>query len=380
VSRTADHLTSAQIEEYVTQSRAEAAEGQQAEIEAHLVDCESCLSRVLQTHRTHLGLLEGDGMNKTRYPGCPAEAALQELAAGISPPEDAEATAEHAAHCDFCGPLLSQYIREFSDDLDPDDVAIRKELETSKARWQRKFVRQNLIERGGFLRFWPRLAAIGAMAAIAVSIVFWQRQHDDLHKAQKLVAASFGQRRTTEARLTGTPYAPVEPARVERGPDANPDWISEPASLLEAEGILNRKRQAGELSSQWLDVEGRVSLLQGRPGGAEQATKDFEKALASDRNNPRYQIDLAVSYFERDVRADHPNLLKTIDLLTGVLKNPKLDKEDRAAALFDLALAYERSEMWDLAIATWQEYLTSSPADSWTVEAEKHLDDAKKKL
>jgi tetratricopeptide (TPR) repeat protein len=218
------------------------------------------------------------------------------------------------------------------------------------------------------------------MAAIAVSIVFWQRQHDDLHKAQKLVAASFGQRRTTEARLTGTPYAPVEPARVERGPDANPDWISEPASLLEAEGILNQKRQAGELSSQWLDVEGRVSLLQGRPGGAEQATKDFEKALASDRNNPRYQIDLAVSYFERDVRADHPNLLKTIDLLTGVLKNPKLDKEDRAAALFDLALAYERSEMWDLAIATWQEYLTSSPADSWTVEAEKHLDDAKKKL
>lgn len=385
MNRAMDHLTSAQVEEYVAQGHTNAGDRHFQSIEAHLEDCESCLDRVLHAHRMHLGLLEGDRMNTTRHPGCPEETALQELAAGISPPETAEATAQHASRCDFCGPLLSRYLKEFSEDLNPEDAAILKQLESSKPGWQKRFVREHLgsgldkNERSFFARFWPALATATAALAVAAIFVVPTLISSDLNKAQQLVAQAYGDRRTTEMRLPSAPYSPYEGKPFERSGDGNPDWTSEPAPLSQAKGILNQKRQAGELPAAWLDVEGRITLLQARPGSAEQAADEFEKALAKSGNNPRLQIDLAVSYFERDVHADHPNLSKTIDLLTGVLKDPKLAQEDRAVALFNLALAYEKSEMWDLAISEWQEYLKADSSSPWAAEAQKHLDDAKKK-
>lgn len=388
MNRAMDHLTSAQVEEYVAQGHTGASDGLFQSLEAHLEDCESCLDRVLHAHRMHLGLLEGDRMNTTRHPGCPEETALQELAAGICPPETAEATAQHASRCDFCGPLLNRYLKEFSDDLSTEDAAILKELESSKPGWQKKFVRQHLgssqdkSERSFFARFWPALTAATAAIAVAITVVVPTLMSSDLKKVNQLVADASvvtdasGAKRTIEMRLTSVPYAPFGERTVERSGDINSDWTSDSPSLSQAKTILNQKRHAGELSPAWLDVQGRITLLQ---GNAEGAAQDFEKAIAKDANNPRFKIDLAISYFEKDVHADPPNLLKTIDLLTSVLKDPKLAREDRAVALFNLALAHEKSEMWDLATLEWQQYVDDYPGGPWAVEAQKHLDDAKKK-
>ncbi|HKD14766.1 MAG TPA: hypothetical protein VKE71_09485, partial [Candidatus Angelobacter sp.] len=66
------HLTDAQIENYVNQGAAASnPEEQRLRLEAHLADCESCVGRVLHAERKHLGLLEGDHMRETPYPGCP---------------------------------------------------------------------------------------------------------------------------------------------------------------------------------------------------------------------------------------------------------------------------------------------------------------------
>jgi tetratricopeptide (TPR) repeat protein len=383
VNQAMDHLTSAQIEDYVAKGHIKMAGGVFQSLEAHLEDCESCLGRVLHAHRTHLGLLEGDRMNKTRHPGCPEETVLQELAAGISPPETAEATAQHASRCDFCGPLLNRYLKEFSDDLEAEDAALLKQLESSKPSWQKKFVRQYVGsgqdkgERSFFGRFWPALATATAAIAVAATIVVPTLVSSDLNKVDKLVADAYayGDKRPIETRLTSVPYAPYDERTVERSGDINPDWTSD-TPLLQAKGILNQKLLAGELPPAWLDVEGRIRLLQ---GNAEGAAQDFEKAIAKDASNPRLKVDLAISYFERDVHTDDPNLLRTIDLLTNVLKDPKLAREDRAVALFNLALAHEKSEMWNFAIPEWQEYVHDYPGGPWAVEAQKHLDDAKKK-
>lgn len=384
MNRATDHLTSAQIEEYVSKGHAVAG-GAYKGLEAHMEDCEPCLGRVLNAHRMHLGLLEGDRMTKTRYPNCPAESALQELAAGISPPEIAEATAQHAAHCGSCGPLLSRYLKEFSDNLETEDAAILKQLETSKPGWQKKFVREQIgrsqetPERSFFARLWPSFATAAAAAAMAwVGIFVWVHRSNDLTQAQQLVASAYAERRTTEMRLPAAPYGKFSPIPVVKGSSDAGDWSSKPASLVEAEGLVRRKNINGTVNPQWLEVQGRIDLLEGSPKGIDRAIESLEKALAADSQNPAIKVDLATALFEKEMRADHEPavLARTIDLLADIGNDSSQAPEEvRKAALFNLALAYEKSEMRDRAISTWEQYLQLDRTSPWSKEAQQHLDD-----
>ncbi len=324
-------------------------------------------------------------MNRTPHPGCPAEEMLQELAAGICDPDTSEKTTEHAAHCSHCGPLLAQYLNEFSDDLPMQDAALLGQLQSSTAKWQKKFIRDHLAAGNSkakkpFLAgLWPRLAAAAASVAVAVGgLLFWLRPND-LQRAQQFVASAYAERRTTEMRLPGAQYGVFQESGVERSGDHQNNLINQSEPLLKAAAILNKKKKDAELNPKWLEIEGEISLLEAGPDGPGQAIEDFRKAQEKDDGNPRLKIDLAAGYFEEERRADHPNLAKTIDLLEGVLKNPKLDANDRATALFDLAMAYEKSELWPSAVATWQEYLAQDHNSDWSKEAQKHLDDAKRK-
>jgi len=389
VNQATGHLTDAQIENYVNQDGAASnPEEQRLRFEAHLADCESCVDRVLHAERKHLGLLEGDHMRETPYPGCPAEETLQELAAGIGSPETAEATTEHAAHCDFCGPVLNRYLKEFSESVEQEDAAILKNLETSKTAWQKKFVRENFAvakkesKRALFSGFWPKLVAVPALAAVAVGVYFVVRPADDLQKAQKLVASAYSERRTTEMRFPSAPFANFSPVPVVRGPDDNRDWTAEPQPLLEAESILAKRLRSGNVDPQWLEVQGRIQLLEAKTDSAKKAVDAFEKAVAADPGNVELKIDLAAASFEEATRTapDQPVLTKTIDLLNQVLKNPNTEKQQRATALFDLAIAYQKSNMLDLAVNTWEEYLKLDSDSQWANEARSWLQKAKDKI
>ena len=81
-------------------------------------------------------------------PNCPDNDVIQELAAGILAPGMAEQTMLHVSECKSCGPILRQYLREFSDEQSPENIAILKELRSSKPAWQKKLVR-DLIGGGG---------------------------------------------------------------------------------------------------------------------------------------------------------------------------------------------------------------------------------------
>ena len=75
----------------------------------------------------------------TPRPNCPDNDVLQELAAGILSPAIAEQTMLHAAGCKSCGPILRQYLKEFSDEQSPENLAILKQLQSSKLDGKRSW-------------------------------------------------------------------------------------------------------------------------------------------------------------------------------------------------------------------------------------------------
>src|SRR3954447_6542364 len=145
-------------------------------------------------------------MNHPR-PNCPDNDVLQELAAGILAPAMAEQTMLHVVECKSCGPTLRQYLREFSDEQSPENIAILKGLQSSKPAWQKKLVRELI---GGGRRF-PWLKFVPASVALA-TVIFGVIQGPALwagfqvKQAKKAVATAFVVRRTTLARLPQVGY------------------------------------------------------------------------------------------------------------------------------------------------------------------------------
>src|SRR5262249_21504043 len=276
---------------------------------------------------------------------------------------------------------------EFSEDFNEAEDRFLSKLKTSGTAWQRRFVRkhapaeltQRVAERkagvANRFTFWQgwRWAAVGtAMAGLVVAGTFeWPIVADkiDSHKVKQLAGQALCEQPTLEMRLPYGCYAPYQKQMGEAS-----DQKSE--SLLEAERILAHRKKAGPLDREWLQGEGLTSLVSGTPGTASRAAIAFERALHEGLDDPALEIELAVSYFE----ADHPDLPRTIDLLEGVLKRPKLDAEDRRVALFDLAIAYETIQAWPLAVAKWQEYLKLDSSSNWAQEARRRRDKAQTKI
>ena len=319
-------------------------------------------------------------MNVSR-PNCPDNDVLQELAAGILAPAMAEQTMLHVAECKSCGPALRQYLREFSEEQSPENIAILKQLQSSNPAWQKKLVRELI---GGGRRFpWLKLVpATVALAAVIFGVVqgpaLWAAFQ--VKQAQTAVATAFVGRRTTLSRLPQVGYAPYNPFPVVLGEENGRGLDEIPPSLNDASGAANKNLQAKNADPRWLQIQGRALLWESTPSSLEKAEKDFEKARAEGLTSASLEIDLAASYFERDSRAEHPNLQRTLNLLSEVLSKPNLSKDDQASALFNLAIAYEKTQAWDLAVETWEKYLQVDTTSGWRNEAQQHLKDAKTRL
>jgi CHAT domain-containing protein len=310
----------------------------------------------------------------------------------------AEQTMLHVAECPSCGPTLRRYLKEFSEEQSPENIAILKELQSSKPGWQKKLVGKLIGGGGGFpgLRFARQLigssggpflwAKLMPATAVLAAVVFGFVQGPGLwtdfkvNQAQKAIGATFIGRRTTLARLPNVGYAPYNPFPTKLGAEDGLGVDEVPPSLHEASGAANKNLQASNADPRWLQIQGRALLWESTPSSLEKAEKDFEKARSRGLAAPSLEIDLAASYFERDSRTEHPNLQRTLNLLSEVLSKPNLSKEDHASALFNLAIAYEKTEAWDLAVETWEKYLQVDSTSGWAGEARQHLKDAQRKV
>ncbi|HEY2499142.1 MAG TPA: CHAT domain-containing protein [Candidatus Angelobacter sp.] len=311
---------------------------------------------------------------------CPDDELLQEVAAGIGSPELAQQTMSHVARCSTCAAALRRYIKEFSEEQSPEDAVIIKQLQSSRPQWQKSLVRELV---GGRRRFpWLKLAPAAIVAALVIVAVIEGPVLVDNFKvnlALKGVASAFTDRRTTEMRLTSIGHSPYNPFPVELGPESGRGLDEVPTSLHDATGAANKNLQTAKPDPRWLQVQGRALLWEATPASLEKAEKDFEKARSAGLASPSLEIDLAASYFERDSRNEHPNLQRTLNLLSEVLSKPNLTKDDQASALFDLAIAYEKTQAWDLAVETWEKYLHVDSTSGWTREAQQRLETAKAK-
>jgi len=337
-------------------------------------------------HRAQLGFVTGNS-GKKPGPDCPDPDVIKSVAAGACSSERTLETIHHAACCEVCGPLLKRYQEEFSEDFTDEEETFLSALKTSGTPWQSQFV-QDYTRPGWFRRVaksaaeaahrllfeqrW-RLAAIGtALVAFVAGIYEWPMVADkmDQHKVKTLAQQALCEQPTLEMRI---PYGCYAPFQKQMGDPT--DQKSE--SLLEAQRILTHKKKAGPLDREWLQDEGLTSLVSGMPGSASRASIAFERAQHEGLDDPGMEIELAVSYFESGHTDDLP---KTIDVLEGVLKRPKLSAEDRRVALFDLAVAYEAIDAWPLAVAKWQDYLKLDSSSEWAPEAKLRRDKAQAKI
>jgi tetratricopeptide (TPR) repeat protein len=375
------HLSDAQIEETASKGPGECSPS----VETHLSECDVCLDRLLTSQRTQFAFLESHGMRTEAYPDCPQPEVLQEIAAQAQIPESADPVLKHTAQCDYCGPVFNRYLQEFSDDYSPEVRAMLQSLPSTQERQQKDLARKLAAQARGEKQpskpatavmpwpFWKKAVAwatpLAALVLVAIGVGPALMSSFELHSAKAQVKKAYEQQRTTAMQLAGMPHSQyVKPNRVLGTHDTDNDA----PALLNAKGAINEHLKSGKpLDSDWLQVQGRIYLLQGSPDKAE---KVLRNALASSSNAAPIMIDLAATYYERGDYA------KTIDTLVGVSEDAKASESDKSTALFDLAVAYQKAEMWDMAADTWRKFLAKQSSGAWADEARERLAAAEKKL
>ncbi|MGZ7072627.1 MAG: tetratricopeptide repeat protein [Candidatus Angelobacter sp.] len=342
-------------------------------------------------------------MRQHPYPECPGDNKVQEVAAGMTPHEVTAQILQHAGRCDHCGPLLNQYLQAFSDESSPEIESLIQQLPSSRPGWERKKAREiaqqvskprSRTQSQGIPRPWlvalrPRILA-GAAALASLSIVMsvwgpgvveaWQ-----LKREEGLVSVAYAKHRVTEMRQTAAAHGVYQEGSGKMGPKDDADNLKQPELNKAWSNLSDKLNSGGKLDPRWLQIQGRLLLLKD-PANGKAAETAFREAQAKGMKDPSLEIDLAVSYFEHDSRdllppgQRIPNLSKSIDLLTKVLTYPNLTQEQKAVALFNLAVAYEKSNMWDLAVKTWDRYLDTDRSGPWSDEARSRREADQKRL
>lgn len=332
-------------------------------------------------------------MRTQPYPDCPSEDDLREVAAEIAPPHIANKTLQHSAQCDHCGPLLKSYIEIFSDELSPEIEALIQELPSARPERQkekaREIARQMRVPNPPWIVLaWsqtlrPRiLAGAASLAAVAIFALIWVPDAMEawvFKKEKTLVARASAENRVLEMRFVDAPYAPLQHGGT-MGPVEGSNELKRP-ELLRAESRLADRQAAGNLSPKWLQIKGEILILK-NPAKVEEAEGALVEAKAKGWDDPSLEIDLAISYFEADIRTvskdNPPDLRRSTNLLTQILANPNLTTEQKSVARFNLAVAYEKSQQMDRAEDAWKKYLEIDPNGLWADEARARLKEVQK--
>jgi tetratricopeptide (TPR) repeat protein len=422
-----EHLSNAQIENYGNQTSGAGPDADQRDedqredqwVDAHLADCPSCRSRLLDFQRTHFALLAnaklakpalagsklGDPkladpqLNTASTPECPSEDDLRQVAAGLCPDAVAAMLTHHAATCDHCGPMLRTYTEDFSDDFSPEEQAVLANLQSSSASWQKKTARQMLSAAGvraadasaaglsagtdvgvredaraalsdrkpsanlGRKPFFWKWILVPATAAICALVAFgiWYSQHDTPEKVEKLLAQAYTEQRTMEMRWPGAAYSTL--ASQQRGGSGQ-----HPASLFQAKSIILDHLNARRDDSRWLHALGREEILEWR---TEDALNDLKHALELSPNSVPIMVDLAIAHFQRAERAQNTvDYTESVELLGKALAT----RPDDPNVLFNRALLYQKMSppLYESALNDWNHFLAIEPQGLWSEEARRH--------
>ena len=368
-----EHLSNAQIEQYGKRASGAGPETE-AWVETHLDDCPSCRSRVLDFQRTRFALLLDPKVNKASSSNCPSEDDLRNLAAGLCAEPIAKKLKAHASNCERCGPLLQEYIEDFSDDSSPEEQAALAQLRSASPKWQQQKAREMLKQartptpsppspRPIFSWKWimTPAAAAAACALLTVGIVgVWYARRDTPQKTEALLAHAYTEQRTIEMRWPGAAWGKFSPMR---GPESS--LFSEPEAQQRAAKVLAKKLAAPDYS-EWLRASAELLLLEGHPDQAVNTLAPLENQTQS----TALLLDLAIAYFQRGQKLDSP---ADKEHAIAILKRIISTNPNNLEALFNFGIAYTAIGSWADASATWHTYLRLDPTGPWANEAKERL-------
>jgi tetratricopeptide (TPR) repeat protein len=370
VNQQSEHLSNAQIEQYG--KRASGAEPEtEAWVEQHLDDCPSCRSRVLDFQRTRFALLLNQKVNTVPSSNCPSEDDLRNLAAGLCAEPIANKLKAHAATCHRCGPLLQEYIEDFSDESSPEEQAFLDQLRTSspefrqqKARemLQREMLKKNPVTpepapatdwRSFFSWKWIMIPAAAVIALAAITFPVYLAWRDTPEKTEALLAHAQEEHRTIEMRW---PKAKRSPYSVSLGEsDQRPSY-----PLLKAEKALTGR--SGSSEPAWSRAEAEKEIALGHPANA--------IAILASSSSTSADLDRAMAYFVQGEQThDSRPYYDSRDALDRVLQRDP----NNTAAMFNRAIIYERLQLYPEAAEEWNLFLKIEKDPAWLREARERL-------
>jgi CHAT domain-containing protein/cytochrome c-type biogenesis protein CcmH/NrfG len=340
----------------------------------HLAACQSCRDRLELKVKTaqRLTLLRAQSPGP-KGEACLSDEELMNLAAGITGTSVTRPALDHASSCDHCGPLLRQFVHQFSDELSPSEKQLIEGLdETSDSREKlaRRLAAASTPQdsRRSWFRSWKTLS-LGFASAVAVGLMVVVLFPKPEQQAGELVNQAYSERRTLELRLPGSPHAPLQ---VNRGTARSGFETSQ--SLLDLKALVSKNLRKDPSDSFWLQTKGRADLLDWNYASAMQ---ELTQALRSQPDSTSIKMDLASAYFEQARSLDRPaDYGSAIELLSQALaKEP-----NNPLILFNRALVFEQVSMFREALRDWEEYLKLDPVGPWSDEGREHEEDIRRHL
>ncbi|HEY2379949.1 MAG TPA: hypothetical protein VGK48_02090 [Terriglobia bacterium] len=285
-------------------------------------------------------------MRGNEHGQCIAEETLTEYLEGVLDPALKAASEGHLISCDDCRDRLGFFMRLLDEEVAAEET---QKLQVITAEWDRKKSSGRLSRGAGIFpsRFMGFIGVAAVLIVGVLSVRFVLERQAESNSASEVVELLLTHQRPFESRLADEPHVPM--ART-RGPE-------DPGVSY---GLL-----AGEMTRRGADSHqmGRFYLLQ----------KDFPKAI------PYLEIaarevgataavhnDLGVAYLE----SGDPMKLEQ----SGKELRRALDQDPAfAAAVFNLALFYERTNQPVMAETQWKRYLALDPRSDWAMEAQGRL-------
>lgn len=385
------HLTEEEIERLSrTRQTATSAEGEDSGDAAtkHLSECADCRLRLEQAIALNHKLVSLRATaSQSRSHSCPPESEWVNLAAGLKKESDSRHMLEHAANCDYCGPLLSEATALLSEESPAEERALLGGLESAKESWRAEMAKRLAATSQARLApqtkhsadssWWKnRVTAyrlpwtLGVAAATAALVVWTAARFFATPDVDTLLASAYTEQRTMELRFPGATYAPVRQERSTGG-----STLDQPQALLDADALIGKQLKTHPDDPRWLQAKGRADLLAFR---YEAAIPTFERALNQRPNSPSLLTDLASAYFQRG----SANNGREVDfgLAVDLLGRSLAVTPDDPVSLFNRAIAEEKLHLYRPAVDDWKHYLRVDPAGPWSDEGRKRLKEVDSKL
>jgi tetratricopeptide (TPR) repeat protein len=309
-------------------------------------------------------------------PDCPDRERLEWLAAGLVEAGEAQELLDHAATCDCCGGRLREAVQDLGKPLTREELALAAASRMADPRRRRAFARRLAGTRRRGLWDWLRrpsplwLAPAGALATLlAVSGAFLMQGFNSLAAARRLTNRACAASRVMPLRFAAVDYAAVT---TERGGEAS--HLSQPAVLFEAEARVKRGVDAHPNDPLWLDLEGRLDLLNGKEDAA---IAELERAHALRPRDPYILSDLGAAHYQKAEKAGD-DAQEYAAALAAFSKGLALKSND-PVLLFNKALTAEQMHAFGQAQAAWRAYLQADPRGRWAQEGRTHLESIRSK-